>query len=185
MRSILFLGNSFTQGWGLDAHESMPSIIAQLLGREEPADWVCVNAGVAGDTSGGGLTRLPLYLKPDSNLRACVIEFGTNDCLHGIELERIRANLREIIHIARLFDPALKILLMELGRFPGLHCPHGYEEMFGELAEEERITLIPNPFEGIAGVRGYVLEDCIHPNGRGMELIADRVYRVLHPLLGE
>lgn len=183
MRSILFLGNSFTQGWGLDAHESMPSIISGLLQKEEPADWNCINAGVPGDTSGGGLARLPLYLKPDSNLRACVVEFGTNDALHGIPSEKIRTNLREIIKILKLFDPALKILLMEMGRFPGLSVPDGYEQIFAALAEEEGISLVPNVFDGIAGARGYVLEDGIHPNGTAMEIIADRVYAVLHPLI--
>jgi acyl-CoA thioesterase-1 len=185
MRSILFLGDSFTQGWGLDSHESMPSIIQELLGKEEPSDWVCINAGLPGDTSGGGLARLPLYLKPASNLRAAVIEFGTNDVLHGIETEKIRSHLSEIVKILKLFDPSLCIVLMEMGRFPGLPVPHGYEEMFAELASEEGIALVPNAFRGIAGERGYVLEDGIHPNGTAMEIIADRVYQILRPLIAE
>lgn len=183
MRSVLFLGDSFTQGWGLDAHESMPSIIQELLGREDPADWVCINAGLPGDTSGGGLARLPLHLKPQSNIRAAVIEFGTNDVLHGIETARIRSHLQEIIKIIKLFDPSIRILLMEMERFPGMPVPDGYEEMFAELAAEEQVALVPSAFRGIAGQRSYVLADGIHPNGRAMEIIADRVFQVLRPLV--
>lgn len=183
MRSILFLGDSFTQGWGLDAHESMPSMIQELLGKEEPSDWVCINAGVPGDTSAGGLMRLPLHLKPESNLKAAVVEFGTNDILHGIETSRIRSNLAEIIKILKLFDPALVILLMEMGPFPGLPAPGGYESLFAEIAAEEGAALVPNVFRGIAGAKGYVLSDGVHPNGKAMEMIAERVYVVLHPLI--
>lgn len=183
MRSILFLGNSFTQGWGLDVHESMPSIISEMLQKEEPADYNCINAGLPGDTSAGGLLRLPLYLKAEHNLRACVIEFGTNDALHGIGTEKIRANLLEIIKNVKLFDPSIQTLLMEMGRFPGLALPDGYENLFASVAAEAKVALVPNAFQGIAGVPGYVLEDGIHPNGTAMEMIADRVYAVLKPLL--
>lgn len=182
--TIVFLGDSLTAGRGLDTAEALPALL-QAKVDEAGLGYKVINAGRSGDTTAGGLARLAWYLRDGVNPRVLVIGLGSNDAMRGLELAAVEDNLRRIIDQARQFRPALEILLWELQTFPNLGPDYGgdFKSMFGRVAKEKHVTLIPFPLNGVAGTPHLNQSDGVHPNAEGSRIVADNVWRVLRPVL--
>ena len=177
---IVFLGDSLTAGLGLAAEESVPALIQQRLDNEG-YDYRVVNAGVSGDTSAGGLSRLDWSL--DGDVRVLVIELGANDGLRGLPVAALKRNLGEIISRAR--QRGITVLLT------GMEAPPNYGEaytsefrgVYRDLAREHDVTFMPFFLEGVAGIDALNQRDGIHPNPDGARLIERKIWASLEPLL--
>ncbi|RDE06126.1 arylesterase [Sphingomonas aracearum] len=169
---VLAIGDSLTAGYGLPASASFAARLQHLLRHQDPGATVR-NAGVSGDTTEGGLRRLPRLLasltrKPD----LAIVELGANDLLRGIPPERTRANLDAIL--AQLGACGIPVLLatFEVPRFLSALAA-GYDGMYAALAAKHGAALAPFFPQGVLGHPELVLRDRLHPNARAIELVAE------------
>jgi acyl-CoA thioesterase I len=177
---IVFLGDSLTAGYGLTRGEEVPALIQARL-NEKGYRYEVVNAGVSGDTSAGGLSRLDWSL--EGNVAALVIELGANDGLRGLPVSQMKQNLAEIITRAK--QRGIKVILT------GMEAPPNYgplytaefRQVFRDLATEHDVIFVPFYLEGVAGDPSLNLSDGIHPNAAGSRIIQDTLWRALEPVL--
>ena len=178
---IVFLGDSLTAGLGLPREQSVPSLIQKRLRSEGFDYYEVVNAGVSGDTSAGGLSRLDWSL--DGDVEILVLELGANDGLRGLPVAQLKRNLDEIIGRAR--DRDIKVVLTGMEAPPnyGLGYTSQFRQVYRDLADEHDVVFDPFFLEGVAGRPSLNNRDGIHPNAEGAKIIADRMWDVLEPLL--
>ena len=183
-KTILFLGDSLTAGYGLDPAQAYPAVLEEKI-RDAGLEWQVVNAGVSGDTSAGGLRRIDWLLR--RNVDILVLELGANDGLRGIQLDVTKGNLQQVIDRTRKAHPGVEIVIVGMMVPPNLGPDYStqFRELFVELAEENQAELVPFLLEGVAGRPELNLPDGIHPTAEGHKIIADTVWETLLPLLRE
>ena len=181
-RTIVILGDSIAAGSGVELSESFPSLLQQRI-REKNLPYEVVNAGVSGDTTAGGVRRMPWLLK--RKIDVLVIELGGNDGLRGIAPEETQSNLEKIIHLAREKFPDVRILLagMEMPQNMGAEYTQKFRKVFGEVARRQKTELVPFLLAGVGGKPELNLPDRIHPNPEGHKIVAHNVWTVLEPML--
>jgi acyl-CoA thioesterase-1 len=184
LKNILFFGDSLTAGYGLlnVSLESLPALIqAKILAEKLP--YHVINAGVSGETSAGGLARIDLLLnKP---LDVFILELGANDILRGITPQSTAGNLQAIINKVKARHPQAKMALlgMELPQWiPGAFAG-AFRAVFKQVAQANGMTFVPFLLDGVAGVAHLNLRDGLHPTAAGYQIIADKVWPILRPLL--
>jgi acyl-CoA thioesterase-1 len=177
---VVFLGDSLTAGYGLAQGEAVPALIQDRL-LDEGYAYHVVAAGVSGDTSAGGLSRLNYSL--EGNVAALVIELGANDGLRGLPPESLRRNLLEIIDTAR--TRGIKVLLTGMEAPPnfGQAYTAEFRQVYRDLARDEGVAFVPFYLEGVAGVPELNIADGMHPNAEGSRVIQQTIWTALEPLL--
>ena len=182
--TIVALGDSLTAGFGLSRKQAYPALIAEKM-REAGYEFEVVNAGSRGDTTAGGLRRLPDILRAHKKVDILIVELGINDIFRGVELDQIRSNLQAIIDRARARFPGVSIVIagMQLPGYSSDDYVSAFGKMFATLAEKNRATLIPYFLEGVGGNPEMNQWDGLHPNAAGQRVLADNVWRVLEPIL--
>lgn len=177
---IVFLGDSLTAGLGLDRDQSVPALIQSQLDKEG-YKYEVVNAGVSGDTSAGGLSRLDWSLQGD--VRVLVLELGANDGLRGLPVENTKKNLDEIIRRAQ--SRGIKVLLTGMEALPqyGPTYTAQFQQIYRDLAATHHVALMPFYLEGVAGNPDLNQADGIHPNPEGARIVEAHVWRALQPML--
>ena len=177
---IVFLGDSLTAGYGLAKEESVPSLIqARLQAGGYPYE--VVNAGVSGDTSAGGLSRLDWSLEGD--VRILVIELGANDGLRGLPVASMKRNLTEVITRARARGIKVVLTGMEAPPNFGAAYTNEFRQVYHDLAKAHDLTFLPFYLDGVAGIPSLNIADGMHPNAEGSRIIERAVWRTLEPLL--
>jgi acyl-CoA thioesterase-1 len=179
-RVVVALGDSLTAGFGVAADEAFPARLEARL-RTEGYAYRVVNAGVSGDTTAGGLRRVDWALRATPEV--VIVALGANDGLRGQSLEATRANLEEIV--TRLQAAGARVLLagMRLPPNYGGEYTKEFEAIFPAVARRTKTTLMPFLLDGVAGVPRLNQADGIHPTAAGQQVIADRLWPYLRPLL--
>ncbi len=179
---IVAFGDSLTAGFGVQADESYP---AQLQRRLDSLGYRfrVINAGVSGDTTAGGLRRVPWVLNNKPEL--VILELGANDGLRGLPVDQTRSNLRQIIRQLQEAGTTIVLAGMKLPPNYGQDYAAGFEAMYRMLAKEYRLALIPFFLEGVGGSSSLNQADGIHPTKEGYEVIVEQVLKVLRPMLNE
>ena len=144
-----------------------------------------VNAGSSGDTTTGGLRRLPAIFRAHKQIDIFILELGINDAFRGVSIEQIRSNLQAIIDQVRARHPNVSIVVagMRLPDYSNDDYVGAFGGMFAPLAEKNRATLIPFFLEGVGGNPALNQWDRVHPNAAGQRVLAENVWRVLEPIL--
>src|SRR5581483_3961145 len=145
---IVVLGDSLTAGLGVARDEAFPSILQQRVDRAG-LDFEVVNAGVSGDTSAGGLSRLDWAL--DGDVRVLVVALGGNDGLRGLPPEELERNLAEIITRAQGRGIAVVLAGMEAPPNYGREYIVSFHKVYPALAREYHVPLVPFLLQGVAG----------------------------------
>ena len=180
--TVLFYGNSLTAGFGVDPDESFPQLVQNKI---DGLGWPfkVINGGVGGETTAGGLSRIDWVLqnRPD----VFILELGGNDGLRGVDPGVTRRNLRAIIRRVRERYPATKIILAGMQAPPnmGQRFVTEFREIYPELAQSERVSLIPFILEGVGGIPELNQPDGIHPTAEGHAIMAELVWKALEPVL--
>ena len=179
---ILFFGDSLTAGYGLSVDEAFPALIQQRFattGRKAKV----INAGLSGETTAGGLSRIDWALRQPVDV--FVLELGANDGLRGLPLDQTQKNLQAIIDKVRAKNPKTKIVIAGMMVPPNMGPDYStrFSKIFPELAKKNNATLIPFLLQDVAGNEKLNLADGIHPNPQGHKIVAENVYKVLTPLL--
>jgi acyl-CoA thioesterase-1 len=185
VRTILMLGDSLTDGYGVTREQAYPALITQKLRSARLTNYEVINAGVSGDTTAGGLRRIGSYV--NRKIDVLVLELGINDAFRGVPLEQMRANLQAIIDRVRAKNPNVQIVIagMQLPLYGADSYVRAFGEMFGELAAKNRAALIPYLLQGVGGDPSLNLRDRLHPNVAGQKILAETVWQTLEPLLTE
>jgi acyl-CoA thioesterase I len=177
---IVFLGDSLTAGYGLARQESVPALIQERL-KAQGYRYEVVNAGVSGDTSAGGLSRLDWSL--EGPVEVLVVELGGNDGLRGLPVSQLKQNLDDIITRAK--DRDIKVILTGMEAPPnyGALYTSEFRQTFRDLADEHDVIFVPFYLDGVAGNPRLNLSDGIHPNAEGSRIIEQTIWRALEPVL--
>ena len=178
---IVVVGDSLSAAYGIEKQRGWVALLQQRL-RRQGLDYEVVNASITGDTTRGGLSRLPATLERERPA-VLIIALGGNDGLRGLAPEQTLSNLRGMIEEGR--DAGASILLL------GVRLPMNYGRAFGEkfhrvyleLAREEQVALVPFFLEGVAETRELMQPDGIHPSVAAQPRILDNVWSALEPLL--
>lgn len=181
-KTILFFGNSLTAGMGLDPQQAFPALIQSRLD-SMGYDYRVINAGLSGETTASGKSRLSWVLR--QNVSVFVLELGANDGLRGIPLSETRNNLQQIIDEVRQKSPGAVIVLagMEIPPNMGPEYTGEFRRVFTDLARENNLALIPFLLQGVAGIPELNQEDGIHPTARGQQIVAENVWEVLEDIV--
>lgn len=171
--TIAILGDSLTEGYGLAKDSAFPSLLEKKLQADNPNAKV-INAGVSGSTSAGGVSRLEWVLKSKPNI--LIVALGSNDGLRGLSTKDMQNNLVKIVKAAK--ERNIKVLLLGMRVPPnyGKEYEKDFEAVFGKVAKQEKIPYLPFLLQDVAGRSELNLADGIHPNEKGHEILADRLY---------
>ena len=180
--TILFYGDSLTAGYGLSPEEAFPALIENKI-KEQGKSWKVINAGLSGETSAGGLSRIDWILRQPVDI--FVLELGGNDGLRGLPLDQTKKNLQAIIDKVKGRNPAVKIIIAGMMVPPnmGPEYTKQFSAVYPELAKKNKATLIPFLLEGVGGIEKLNLPDGIHPNIEGHKIVAETVWKAISPLL--
>ena len=184
LKTIVFLGDSLTAGYGLDdpASQAYPALIqAKIDAAHLP--YRVVNAGLSGDTTAGGVRRIDWILRQPIDL--LVLALGGNDGLRGLAPTLSQANLQAIIDRLREKNPRTQLVLagMQMPVSMGEGYAAAFRAMYPALAEKNRAALVPFLLEGVGAQPDLNQPDLIHPTAAGQKLLAENVWKILRPLL--
>jgi acyl-CoA thioesterase I len=181
-KTILFYGDSLTAGYGLSAEEAFPALIGQKLVEKGKAVKV-INAGLSGETSAGGLSRIDWVLRQPVDI--FVLELGPNDGLRGLPLDQTEKNLQLIIDKVKAKYPKARIVIAGMMVPPniGPDYTEKFKKIYPALAKKNNAALIPFLLQDVAGDENLNLADGIHPNAKGHKIVAENVLKVIEPLL--
>ena len=179
-RVIVALGDSLTAGLGVAADEAYPALLEARLAREGYAYRV-VNAGVSGDTTAGGLRRVDWVLRAKPEI--AIVALGANDGLRAQSPQAMRENLTAIVK--RLQAAGARVLLVGMRLPPnyGADYTTEFQAVFPEVARSTGAAFMPFLLDGVAADTRLNQPDGIHPTAAGYQVIADRLWPYLRPLL--
>ena len=183
-KTILVLGDSLSQGFGLAPSEAYPMLLAKKL-RAAGRNFQVINASAAGGTTQGGLERLPAHLKRKVDI--FIVELGINDAFRGVPVDQIRANLQKIIDKVKTRNPNVRVVIagMKLPNYTADDYVSAFGRMFTDLAAKNGAALVPYLLRGVAGDPSLNVPDGIHPNAAGQNVLAKNVWQVLEPVARE
>ena len=175
------LGDSLSTGYGITVKEGWVNLLTQRLA-SEGYGYKVINASVTGETTQGGVSRLPRVLelhRPE----IVIVELGGNDGLRGLPLNASRENLQRTITLAR--GAGAKVLLVGMMIPPNYGPRYGQEfrDMFGALATRNSVALVPFLLDEVALNPEFMQEDGIHPNAKGQPRMLENLWPGLKPLL--
>jgi len=177
---VVVLGDSLTAGLGIGQDEAYPALLQQRLDQEH-LNYEVVNAGVSGDTSAGGLSRLEWAL--DGDVKVLIVALGGNDALRGLTPEELRQNLSTIIERARARGIKVVLCGMEAPPNFGRDYAVAFHRIYPHLSKQYNVALVPFLLDKVAGIESLNQRDGIHPTPQGARIVADNVWAVLRPML--
>jgi acyl-CoA thioesterase-1 len=183
-QKILVVGDSLSAEYGLQRGSGWVALLATRLAKEHPEASV-VNASISGDTTSGGLVRLPALLRQHQPTLV-VLELGGNDALRGLPLDTSRSNLTEMARLAKAANARVLILGMQIPPNYGRSYGERFVAMFDEVARSQGVALVPFMLKGVADgpqAEQMFQADRIHPVASAHPIILGNVWPVLEPLL--
>jgi len=181
--SIVILGDSLSAGYGVRIDKSWPSLLEKNI-INNGLTFEVINAGISGDTTSGGLYRLPKLLSRHEP-QIVILELGGNDGLRGMSLKKVvRKNLRAMIEMVRVSGGIPVLVGVELPPNYGEMYTSNFKKIFVDLASEYDLVLVNGSIKDMTE-RGLMQSDGIHPNQDGHELIEQEVWLSLSPLLNK
>jgi len=178
---ILVFGDSLSAGYGIHVEQGWVSLLARKISQLGYGFRV-VNASVSGETTAGGLGRLPHALEVQQP-RMLLLELGANDGLRGLPLAGTHDNLDRMITLARARGVSVLLVGMRLPPNYGERYTSGFMNLYAELAQAHKLTLVPFLLDGVALNPALMQADGMHPNEQGQPLLLDNVWPKLEPLL--
>lgn len=190
--TLLALGDSLTEGYGLPPGRAMPDVVEEML-RDVGFPVTCVNLGLSGDTSAGGLRRLRAWISRNPQLLhehklrttplAAIVELGANDSFIGIEPEEVAANLDAVLTL--LAGHGIPALLMgwQATMADSPDYAEAFDDLYADLAKRHGIPLYPDTLSGIWGVDRMTLYDGLHPSVEGVRHMASSILPLVRTLV--
>ena len=179
--TVLVVGDSISAALGLDTRQGWVALLQERL-QAKGFDHQVVNASISGDTSSGGLARLPALLAQHQP-QVVIIELGGNDGLRGQPPGQLQQNLARMVEQSQASGAKVLILGMKLPPNYGQRYTTAFAEVFPAVASQRQVPLVPFLLEGVGGVPGMMQADGIHPAAAAQSRLLDNVWPALEPLL--
>jgi acyl-CoA thioesterase-1 len=177
---ILVLGDSLSAAHSIPVESGWVSLLEARVSKNDRAR--VVNASISGETTAGGLSRLPALLA--AHRPAIVaIELGANDGLRGLPMAQIKGHLARLVTLSQQAGARVLLIGVELPVNYGPRYRDALRAIYAELAAEHATQLVPFLLEGVALEPGLILDDGLHPNAQAQPRILDNVWPVLDPML--
>ena len=180
-RTVLVFGDSLSAAYGIATRDGWVALLGEKLARERPG-WRVVNASVSGETTAGGLRRLPEDLKRHGP-SIVVIALGANDGLRGLPVAATGANLEAMIRLSREARAEPVLAGLQLPPNYGIEYAREFREQFPRIAKARKVPLVPFLLEGIADRPELFQADQLHPGAKAQARILDNVWPSVEPLL--
>lgn len=177
---IVFLGDSLTEGFGVQPTQAFPALVEQKL-LQEGYDVQVINGGISGSTSASSVKRLQWFLKSKPDI--LFLALGANDGLRGLPVNQLKENLSQTIELAQQNNLTILLAGMLVPPNYGQKYAADFRRIFPELAEQHQIHFLPFLLDKVAAQPKLNLTDGIHPNPKGHQIIATTVHTYLKPLL--
>lgn len=170
---MVIIGDSLTEGYGVAKEAAYPAVLEKKI-TEINKNWTVINSGVSGSTSASGLGRLKWQLKSKPDL--LLLALGANDGLRGLKPSVTEANLAEVLELAK--KEKIKVILCGMMMPPnyGKNYQKEFSELYPRVAKKYGVQLISFFLNGVAGRSEFNLEDGIHPNEKGHQIIAQNIF---------
>ena len=175
--TILVFGDSLSAAYGIPRESGWVSLLQRHLPRHQ-----VVNASVSGETTAGGLTRLPQVLEAHKPL-ITIIELGANDGLRGLPMRQTARNLGTMIDLAKKQGSQVLLVGMRLPPNYGPAYTDKFQAVFADVAKARKARLVPFLLAGVAQQRERFQADGLHPDAAAQPLLMDNVWRELQPML--
>jgi acyl-CoA thioesterase-1 len=175
--TILFLGDSLTEGLGVSKEEAFPNLVQSYIQNELKKDITVINGGVSGSTTSDALARLKWYMKKKPNI--VFVALGANDGLRGLNLEESQKNLEEIIKYAQESNAKVLLAGMLIPPNYGPEYSNRFKEMYEQIKNKYNLKSMPFLLDGVAGKKELNQNDGIHPNVEGHKYIAKKVFEFI------
>lgn len=180
--TILVLGDSLSAAHGIEIERGWVNLLRNRLDNySEDRQWNVVNASVSGETTAGGLARLPNLLRQYQPV-LCIIELGANNGLRGQSTALMRQNLEQMVHQCRASGTSI-LLGIKLPPNYGEKYTQSFHKVYSDIASECDIPLVPFLLEGIALQDKYLQEDRLHPTAEAQAIILENLWPTLEKLL--
>lgn len=181
-RHIVFFGTSLTAGLGVNPEQAYPALIQQKIDSLK-LPYQVINAGLSGETSSAGKTRIGWVLRQPAAV--FVLEIGANDGLRGLPVALTAENLQSITDQIRTKYPEARLILagMQMPPSMGETYTRAFKNIFPALSQKNHMALIPFLLQDVGGVSRLNQQDGIHPNPAGHRILAETVWKVLQPEL--
>lgn len=176
-QGILIVGDSISAAFGLEISDGWATLLEQRLAAENQTLPVH-NASVSGDTTAGGLARLPSLLEqhePD----LVILELGGNDGLRGLPPDNMQQNLTAMVQRSRAAGADVILLGMRIPPNYGVRYTRAFEQVYQNIAEQQQVPLVPFLLDGVAGRSELMQADGIHPNALGQPGILENAWPVI------
>jgi acyl-CoA thioesterase I len=178
-RTLLVFGDSLSAAYGLSTNQGWVHLLGE---RAASLGWRVVNASISGETTAGGLRRLPEDLKRHQPA-IVVIALGANDALRGQPVAAIRGNLEQMIRLSRQARAEPVLAGMMIPPNYGIDYAARFRDLYAELATKHRVARVPFLLDGLADKPELFLADQLHPAAAAQSRILDNVWPALEPLL--
>jgi acyl-CoA thioesterase-1 len=178
---ILVFGDSISAAFGLRVEQGWVALLQTRL-KDQEYGYQVINASVSGETTAGGLARLPRALMLH-HPRIVILELGGNDGLRALPIAQMRANLANMIDLATAAGAKVLLLGMRMPPNYGADFTEQFHQCYSDLAREKKLPLVPFLLQDIALSPGLIQADGIHPNELGQPKLLDNVWPSLKPLL--
>lgn len=175
--TILFLGDSLTEGLGVTKEDAFPKLVETMIQSELKKDITVINAGVSGSTTSDGLDRLKWYLKKKPSI--VFLALGANDGLRGLDLKQSQKNLEEIIKYAQESNAKVLLAGMLIPPNYGPEYSENFRKMYQLLKDKYKLRSMDFLLEGVAGNKELNQRDGIHPNEQGHKIISKNVFEFI------
>jgi len=178
---ILVLGDSLSAGYGISTSSGWVALLQRRLEQQGYPQRV-VNASISGDTTSGGLARLPQALAQHQP-QLVILELGANDGLRGLSLEEMRRNLVTIIDKSREQGATLLLVGVRLPPNYGALYVKKFHDVYRQLAQKHKVAFVPYLLAGVGGRADLIQADGLHPRAKAQGLILDSIWPHLLPIL--
>ncbi|HYG41668.1 MAG TPA: arylesterase [Bordetella sp.] len=180
-RTLLVVGDSLSAEYGLARGTGWVPLLARRMSEQYPT-YQIVNASISGDTTSGGVARLPPLLERHKPA-IVVLELGSNDALRGLSLKMTEQNLREMAQRSRQAGARVLIVGMQIPPNYGRDYAQRFAGVFPAVAQAEDASLVPFLMDGMATDRAMFQADGIHPNEQAQPALLENVWAALRPIL--
>lgn len=172
------LGDSLSAAYNMELDAGWVHLLSQRIAPQHQV----INASISGDTSAGGLARLPDALgryKPD----IVILELGANDGLRGLSLQQLQQNLTEMIELSQNSGAEVLLAAMQLPPNYGPFYTNRFHQIYRDLETSHQVALVPFLLDKVGGVAELIQADGLHPNEKAQPIILENVWHPLQPLL--
>jgi acyl-CoA thioesterase-1 len=179
---ILVHGDSLSAGYGLERGQEWPALLEQQLQRSAYKKLPVHNSSISGETTTGGLARLPAMLtahRPD----VLIVALGANDALQGQDLQQSQRNLQAMVDLGQAAGAKVLLLASDIPPNYGARYHAQFQQMFSDMAAQDKLPIVRFSIQEFAQQPGFLQKDALHPTAKAQPVIAQRVWAQLQPVL--